>query len=83
MGSLNIYSGQKTAEKNLHSWTKFADSDGCLLHRRSSDIRTQTHDRVSLGSIAYLLLPCPVPLGQYLHLHNTLFPFPLPPTPLD
>ena len=42
--------GRKPTEKYLHSWTKFADSDGCLLHQRSSDIRTQAHDRVSLGS---------------------------------
>jgi hypothetical protein len=49
MGNLNIYLEQKTAEKNLHSWTEFAVSNGCLLCQRSSDICSQAHDRVSLG----------------------------------
>jgi hypothetical protein len=53
MGSLNIYSEQKTAEKHLHSVTKFAVSHGCLLCQQDSDIRSQAHDRVSLGLMVY------------------------------
>ena len=48
-GCLNIYSEQITAEKNLHSWTNFAVSDDCVLDKRSSDICSQPHERVSLG----------------------------------